>query len=135
MRLEIKHFKAQLMDYSYLISKLARIHEAQVELETQRGVHAVRFDKEHGGTDPLLRELQKLDGIERAVFLEEQEQKFRKRLDYIMKFIDTSPIGPSVFRIYCTGESTYQKEADRLYIHQMALKKKVNREIAKYLNS
>ena len=78
MKLEIKHFKAQLMDYSYLISKLARIHEARIELETQRGVHAVRFDREHSGMDPLLKELQRLDAIERADFLEEQEIKFRE---------------------------------------------------------
>ena len=89
----------------------------------------------HGGTDPLLKELQRLDAIERAAFLEEQEQKFRKRLDYIMKFIDTSPIGPSVFRIYCTGESSYEKEADKLYMASKSLQRLVNKEIIKYLNS
>ena len=133
MKLEIKHFKAQLNDYSYLISKLARVREAVLDLETRRGVHAVRYDKGPSGSDPLLRELNRLKDIDRNEFLEKLEAQYKSELDYIMGFIDQCPIGASVFRIYCTGESTYQEEADRLYMEVSGLKRKVDKEIEKYL--
>lgn len=133
MKLEIKHFKAKLNDYSYLISKLTRVREALLDLETRRGVHAVRYDKGPSGSNPLLKELNRLKDIDRNEFLEKLEAQYQGELDSIMDFIDKCPVGASVFRIYCTGESTYKEEAETLHLHPTVLKKKVNREIEKYL--
>ena len=134
MNLEIKHFKALLNDYTYIVSKLTRVKEARLDLETKRGVHAVRYDRVPSGGNPLLRELQRLDGVEKNAFLEKLEAQYQSELDEIMGFITYSPVGSSVFKIYCTGESTYKEEAAGLYMDVTNLKRKVNREIETYIN-
>ena len=135
MKLEIKHFKAKLNDYSYLISKLTRVREALLDLETRRGVHAVRYDKGPSGSNPLLKELNRLKDIDRNEFLEKLEAQYQGELDSIMDFIDKCPVGASVFRIYCTGESSYEKEAEQLFMAPKTLQRLINKEIVKYLNS
>lgn len=132
---EVKHFKNQLSDYYYLKSKLARIEDMQIELEAKRGVKAIQYDKEYtsGSIDPLVAELKRLDDTEKADFLDKEWIKYSNKLDWIENFLKSSEIGTSIKKIHCLGESSYEKEARRLYMGVMTLKRKVNREIVKYL--
>jgi len=134
--LEVKHFKNEMSDYCYLESKLKRIEEMQLELDTKRGLHAIRYDKEavQGGPDPLTVELRRLDDIEKSTYLENTHAMFKSRLDYIDNFINGSEIGDSIKKIHCLSTSTYDLEAKKLFVGTKTLKRRVNREIIKYLS-
>lgn len=135
MNLDVNHFKNELSDYYYLKSKITKIEDMILELEVKRGVRAIRYDKEatQGSIDPLTAALNKLDDTERADYLEKELLKYQSKLEYITNFLRASELGDSIMRIHCTGQSTYEKESQVLYMGVRTLKRRVNSEILKYL--
>jgi len=135
MNIEIKHFKNELSDYTYLTSKIKRLEDMKLELDTKRGIRAISYDKEitQGSPDPLLVELKRLDDCDRAEYLDNQLTDYNKRLKHINDFLDTSDLGIPIKRIHCLGTSTYEKESKSMYLSIRQLKRKVNREIIDYL--
>lgn len=135
MNVDVNHFKNKLKDYYYLKSKISRIEDMMLELDVKRGVRAVQYDREYSGgsQDSLYLSLKKLDDTEKADYLDRMYIEYTNRLAYITNFIRGSEIGDSIMKIHCTGTSTYDREASKLFMSTKTLKRKVNREIAKYL--
>jgi len=135
MNLDIRHFKNELTDYNYLVSKISRLKDLQLELDTKRGLHAIRYDKEavDGSPDPLTAQLNKLNDIEKAEYLERELNKLNERLGRIDRFIKSSMIGESIKKIHCLGTSTYEKEAKDQHMGIKTLKRRVNKEIFEFL--
>ena len=136
MNLDINHFKNQLSDYNYLVSKIARLEEMKLEFETKRGLHGVRYDREpvQGSKDPLIAELNRLNDVDKADYLDRELRRHKARLNSIESFLSRCRYGASIKKIHCLGISTYEAEAKSMFMGTKTLKRRINKEILNYIN-
>lgn len=133
MKLDIRHFKNELADYGYILSKISRLEDQRLELEAKRGAHAIRYDRVGTNPDPLSVNLNRLSDIDKAEYLSNQIKQFMDKLERINRFLDSCDIGEPIRRIHCLGTSTYEKEAKKLNLGVKTLKRKVNKRILDFL--
>lgn len=131
----IDRFKHYISDYEVYLKDLEEVKLMKLELDTRRGAKAIRYDKEYleGSGDPLMVQLARIEDIDRAFRLDEEIKQLENIVDQVKKFIETSEFGQSVYKIYTKKSSTYLKEAQ---LHNMSvrnLKRRINREIEKFL--
>ena len=131
----VDRFKHYIADYEVYLKDLEEVKLMKLELDTKRGVKAIRYDAENlkGSKDPLMVQLARLEDIDGAFRLDEEIKQLENIVDQVKKFIETSEFGESVYKIYTTKSSTYLKEAQ---LHNMSvrnLKRRINREIEKFL--
>lgn len=131
----VDRFKHYISDYEVYLKDLEEVKLMKLELDTKRGVKAIRYDAENlkGSKDPLMVQLARIEDIDRAFKIDEQIKQLENIVDQVKNFIETSELGQSAYKIYTRKSSTYSKEAQ---LHNMSvrnLKRKLNREIEKYL--
>lgn len=136
MNLDVNHFKNELSDYNYLVSRIRRLEETKLEFETKRGLHGIRYDRDpvQGSKDPLIAELNRLNDAEKADYLDREIRKNKAKLQRIESFLSRCRYGQSIRRIHCLGTSTYEIEAKSMFMGIKTLKRRVNREIMNYIS-
>lgn len=135
-KLNIEHNKQILSSYKYLKAAIKECEVQMLEIDTERGIKAIRYDKEsvQGSQDPLIKELRKLELIDEFDKLEDRYKILlndMKKVNDILSCVDDL-YRNSVFYIHCQKLSTYEKEGRRLYMSALTLKRKVNKELDKY---
>ena len=119
----VDRFKHYIADYEVYLKDLEEVKLMKLELDT----------KLKGSKDPLMVQLARIEDIDRAFKIDEQIKQLENIVDQVKNFIETSELGQSAYKIYTRKSSTYSKEAQ---LHNMSvrnLKRKLNREIEKYL--
>lgn len=152
----INHFKNVLRSYQFytheklLVEGKIRGYEMLInELKDSlcAGPKAVRYDKVivQGSPDYHKIEQDRLEKLDKTYAkIEKYERKIVhykqniKKIDQKTKIINNflsfcdKDIGQSAFKIYCLNDSTFQKEAEKLFIEKKTLQRRVNDEIENF---
>lgn len=134
-----EHIKHKLEDYRYYKSEVKLCSMKMEEIDTTRGVHAIRYDKEatQGSSDPITMELTKLELTEQYFYWQKRYDEAKPHLDEINKILSNvdSDLSDAIYNIHCLKISTYEREARKRYMHDKTLQRKVNRELVKYMQN
>ena len=134
IKANVDRFKHYISDYDVYLHDLEYAKLKKLELDTRRGVHAVRYDTEkHGLGDPLNAALKRIDDMELSDKLEKEIEYNKKIVDLIKNYIEISKYGESVYSIYAKKTSTYFKESKKHYLSIRSLKRNINKDIEEYL--
>lgn len=134
-----EYIKNKLENYRYWYAIVKNCASKKYELDVLRGMHspAIKENCVQGSQDQLNKELHRLELID--IYDNNEEELMvaineLKTIQKILMSVDRELIAP-IFKIHCIKTSTYEKEAKKIYMHQMTLKRKVNRELTKYLEN
>ena len=144
---DIERFKRFLADYRALGYDLKeyndRLSQYDLQIETLFDLKGVRYDQVvvQGGPDPHIKERIRLDLIDRQRRIESKISSVQSKLDVIDKFRRFGgEVTEAAFRLYSlkydseTGERyTFDEESKRLFMSKSSLKRKIDKEIERFL--
>ena len=131
-----EYVKNELENYRYRYNNLKKLALRKYEIDVIRGMHSPKIKEVcvQGSSDNLIKEYRRLDLIELNDENERQLAiaiKEMKSIQKILLNIEDKKLVLPIFKIHCLKESTYFKEANKLYIHEKTLQRQVNRELKK----
>ncbi len=136
MEEKVERFLNELRNYSKNKKEIERLeNEADVLLYDMTGVKGVRYDKIGGSTNQLMKDLRKLDQIERLNKIYAEIRRLKANNDYIERILEMMEpkIRQVCLDIYCEGK-TFESACRELGYSSGGLWKRINRAIWKSIS-